>query len=848
MLFKKKIFLFLYFLFTVTILIAQDKNGEDGVFKLIINKKEEMVEGKVIDNAPYIKKSDFITMFELENKDKKIIENTNTNNIDGVPYVNLEKEKEKLKLEKYEVDLENFIIEVKVPWKLSYEEEIEREKMRKRLQKSTEEAYEKEQWKLITPGILNVGYAKNDFSESDEYVYFNYVNNLFYGSTNIDGEIQKNKEDGERSKAEVNYAYWERDVLENKKLIVGDTYRRLPFNVGNKNEIIGYNVGKKNSWDSTMTVTEKYVQGYAPTGTMVELYENGILREYKIATSGEYKFKVDLYNGSREYKIKKYLSGGEVIEEKVTLGADEDILPKGEFDYYIENGQLKGQSEYKTYNAGFSYGAIDNLTLMLGGFNIYSEDNENSDFFMTGENGTFTLPYINAAIMHTVKVAKDNNNNMVYQYYTEMSKGDTSLVYRKDDYSELEESMRASTKKKDDVYISDKIGKTNIRVGTSRTEYDENSEEKEYYAYLYRTFYGNYLVNIGFSRREDLKNDEKENSILPSISYTLDRNSFMYRFMDSISLSTNIVEADTQYSLNISKNYNEWDYYLGYNIDNSGEWNTSFTLSWTPGKKAKIQTSIYSDNDGTKFGTFAETNVYLAGNKPQISYSDSTGTGSIDGKIYIDRDGNGKYEEGYDEIIPEAQIKTNGTEQDIKGDGFYALGAINTLSPEKVEVVVDSEFLPYNTSNKKERKVKLNPGGRANLDFGFVPTVMVVSNINFKNGFYIEEIEKLLSDFSIEFKNLDTNKVETYKWGKTDIFIKNLDVGEYAVNLIYTGNEKIKIYKSIYFLKLKDTEESMVDFEIEKIEENIFSLTVKHEGSQLATLYRNKDEVSLNKK
>lgn len=821
---------------TIKELEGEYSEGEEVLIRFNIKRKEEYVTGIVKNGKIYVEETSLIEAIE-----SKLSKNSKVQNwveVDGKKYYDLESEYENLGLKSYSFDQEAMNMKVAPRWELEYEKEeaiIEaRERTKIQNKNNKELEYKTENWKMWTSGIMGVGYTRTDGNNENNSGYIRYTNNLLYGSTNLNTTIDDNNGDADVT---LDYLYWERDVLDNKRLLIGNTYKQSSFSTtDSSSSMTGVTLGLENSWDSQMRVTQKQVSGYAPTGTTVELYENGILKNFQTVTDGQYTFNVDLYNGSKNYSIKKYLPDGQVILEDVTLLASESVLPKGKLDYSADVGVIKEKESKSTFGGQVKYGILKDFTGIVGGFDLYDDDYKKESFYTVGEAGIIDVPLLNAPLYHNVMYSSDGADNSMYKYSLGLTLGKDQINYKNEDYTKLDERFQSFTKKNDDFYYDFReISGYNLKIGMSTREDSNNEKQRTYYGNISKS-YSAFYTSIGLNKTKNETTGETETDISPGISYSPSSNGKLNEYIDSISIYSNIGEENT-YGVSIGKsNAGEWDYYLNYNNnDKNDKESFGLMISYTPGGKAKISTNIQKSHHNTRptIQNTVETNVYMGPTKPKFDYAKSMGKGTVSGRVYLDKEGNGEFDEGVDKVIKNSKIETyrNSTYADENGE--FTLGGLETYAPVDVRISSTDDEIPYYVSTNSHEKVKLNPGGRKKLDFGYRPVVSIATEINFGENFYREQVVDMLRAMEIEFENMRTHEKYKYEFGKDDIIIKTLPVGVYSLELMYKGDTSIKIHKSKHYLMLKETEESEITFDVDKLDESNFVLTVKQDYKQL---------------
>ncbi|MGL5657351.1 MAG: hypothetical protein ACRCXY_11035 [Fusobacteriaceae bacterium] len=811
-------------------------DGEEVLIKLDIKKKEEYVAGIIKNEKIFLEEEGFLEAIESKIPKKNTLKNTIE--VDAKKYYDVENEYESLGLKSFSFDQEGMNMKVVPNWQLIYEreEDIQNQRDRTRIKNknSKDEDYITENWKIWTSGIMGIGYTRTDGDNENNSGYIRYTNNLLYGSTSINATIDEDEDD---AKARLDYAYWERNVLDNKRLLIGNTYKQSDFSLSDSgSSMTGVTLGLENSWDSQMRVTQKKVTGYAPTGTTVELYENGILKDFQTVTDGQYEFNVDLYNGSKNYAIKKYMPDGQVVMDDVTLLASESVLPKGKFDYSVDVGVIKEKENKGTFGGELKYGILKDFTGIVGGFDLYDDDYNKNSFYTVGEVGILNIPLINAPLYHNVMYSSDGEDNSMSKYNLGLTLGKDQINYKNEDYTKLDERFQSFTKKNDDLYYDlREIKGYNLKVGTSTSEDTNNEKQRTYYGTLYKS-YGQFYTSLGLNKTKNETTGETENYASPGISYSTPSTSEINKYLDTISVYSNLGEENV-YGVSIGKNnLEEWDYYINYKSnDKNTQESFGMMVSYTPGGKAKISTNIENShyNKNPTIQNTVETNLYMGTKKPKFDYAKSMGKGIVGGKVYLDKDGNGEFDEGIDTVVKNSKIETyrNSTYADENGE--FVLGGLETYSPVNVKISSQDDNIPYYVKEDFYEKVKLNPGGRKKLDFGYRPVVLIAMEINFGENFYREQVIDILKDMEIEFENMRTHEKYKYEFGKDDMIIKTLPVGIYSLELVYKGDTSIKTHKFKHYLAVKDTEESEITFDVDKLDESNFVLAVKQDYKQI---------------
>ena len=184
----------------------------------------------------------------------------------------------------------NIQFDFKIPADIRYEQEQKRRSMSK--SEKAEKKYEyMDNKSFFSPGVIQVEYEKNDLEKSrGSSLLVNYSTQLLYGE--LDGEFsifddsRKNRKKFEIDSLSLTYE----EVMDKKDVILGNFYMRVPSFYDVETDINGISILDSSS---RYDVTEKNgntFEGYAPSGSVVELYRNGILIDYQNADNQRYIF------------------------------------------------------------------------------------------------------------------------------------------------------------------------------------------------------------------------------------------------------------------------------------------------------------------------------------------------------------------------------------------------------------------------------------------------------------------------------------------------------------------------------------------------------------------------------
>ena len=86
-------------------------------------------------------------------------------------------------------------------------------------------------------------------------------------------------------------------------------------------------------------------EGYAPDGSVVELYRNGTLIDYQRVNEQRYIFTgIDLLSLTDRYYIRIYENNGSYIQKDLSLLMNNKALAKNKWSYSIQSGKVREKS------------------------------------------------------------------------------------------------------------------------------------------------------------------------------------------------------------------------------------------------------------------------------------------------------------------------------------------------------------------------------------------------------------------------------------------------------------------------------------------------------------------------
>ena len=725
-------------------------------------------------------------------------------------------------------DPEYMILSVTTPEKLPGEFLDYQERRRGELAgRKKEEDVIEEQWKLFTPGVLNLGYGRSDASKGDDLLSLNYVNQFIYGAL----EINASHEDD----FEVDTARWKRYTLSKRKIVLGDSFISNPTDLGDSPSFRGVSIFRKNSWDTSLDVNSKRVTGFAPNGAVAELYENGILKEYQIVRGGSYEFEIQTTGGNRNYEVWIYRQDGEIEKKPVSVYGSNDLLERGEFDYEIQGGQDRDDTDYNPYRGDILYGITEDFTLKLGGYNAREEAKEEDYFSLSPAFRIGTSIGWSHFFTGNFSQNTSTHNEKYYKGEFVSSNGTLSSTlgyerYRNFDSFFIDEDY-------DEKFLW-KIRFPFLDINSSLSyemEKDHYNEEKthRYGLTMYDSFFrGKISASVSLTR-ENLKRETSENEdsteVSSAVSYNIS-NKYLSRLIDTVGLEYDgeSSEADTYgfYLQRRSRRNRRLDYYFRLRKE-EGQSFGELSVTYRFGEKINIRSYNYKNKDNTTTHGFdINTAVNFGAPEDKIYYSDYMGDSNVTGTVFIDSNNNGVRDSG-EQGVPSFIIKNSSREWSTDDTGEFFMPLIYSGSTHSLNIKNSNDDI-LNYYYKPKYSIKTLPGGSMYLDIPIVPLKSLVGIVEFDEDIYMEEIRELFQNTVLEIISLTDNSKERITI-TDEYFIRELPTGSYMINIIYEGNKKESITSYEFEISSDEDElEEYLDIKVVRDKENKYKFQVRN--------------------
>lgn len=605
--------------------------------------------------------------------------------------------------------------------------------------KKIEENYVESEKENFTLGIIKIKYSRSDFQKEDSnLLQLAYASQIFYGNFNTiinvyDGVESSNKEVVKN----ISLNYY--DFVKGKDITLGNFYMRAPSVYKNSSQVMGASILGSKAKTGIYERGKNSFEGYAPEGSMVDLYRNGVLLDFQIVSGERYTFTgINSLSLTDNYSIRVYKGDGSFTEEILSLLMNDRNLKKNTWNYQFqigENQDISKNSKPINYIGNISYGITNNITYEAG---IYKLDTRDKNKFIY--NDTSHSIYVSSSprkfpfqskITWYDEKGEDSSNHgtVVLEHKLKFFKGTIEAQY--EDYSKQKsiENEKDTTGK---VVFKKNFNNIGIGIGYSYETFG-NQKVSGYSSGLNYSF-----PAINFSSEYEFK----EYNYSSQDRHKLKLNS------DIIKLSSiNIILDSTQefhrdwkrysqdYGVKFIKKHNQYngekvyDFSLGFHYSNKNkkrfltEFSTIFYLESikNPFTSSKISFSsnareIKNHKVGLELGK-----TILLEDITRNSKMKNLSNSWITGKVFIDENHNEIYDKG-EPLVEGVQVTCSGKSVYTDKDGIYIL---EDISPNKI-ITLDIDTTGINPllnfQNKQKYKLNSSTGKKLDIPLQYVET------------------------------------------------------------------------------------------------------------------------------
>lgn len=652
--------------------------------------------------------------------------------------------------------------------------------------------------KILSPGLLKLGYSMNDIKSTNRQFNLEYGTQFLYGDFYINYNLEPDSE-----VRNTNLTY--NNVYEENDFIIGDFYLKSPdfLNIGGS--LRGVSFGEKNTYSSTSgNVTT--IKGEAQGADVIELYQNDILLDYKRPTEKNFIFEVRDRSYGGDYSLKIYYTNGQIENRKVYTVGDTKILNKNQWSYNFQGGQDRDDEEKTQIVGEISYGATKNFTLGVGLLEVESVGGRK--YSVLKNELIYRMDFSSYPILINFQnfyEYEQIENSYELRMSQKIKKYNLTLNhFRYSDYLGYEDGR----KEYNSIGISRDF--VNTRLGLGYQEEISNQtlkKETGYYVSLENRGFRNYSFFLDAEVNFDEEN-KKRYSFNPGISYS------------GISKFTTILQAniegdkkfETDYSLKFLGRRNRFkdtsiEYVFSseikYNEEEKSRFLLDFTIYFDDYIYLELPMSRREAGDYT-VGINAEK-VFDLGDVKRDVRDRQVDNSWIYGKIYIDSNDNGIFDEG-ETLLPDVALLIDGKRVTSDRNGNYFANGLLPLQSYKIEV--DRKSIdPMLTQVIDKREVKTKASIGTKYDVGVQAVSMVTGNIIPAEGISSQELIRILSMTNIALEKDGELYQEIDPEFDGLFFFESVLPGSYKMKFIYLGSDNVTFSEESLDVNIKLQEE-----------------------------------------
>ena len=575
-------------------------------------------------------------------------------------------------------------------------------------------------------------------------------------------------------------------LLEGKELVIGDSYTQNDRLINS--EIRGVGISAKNSFTAQYGRTT--VTGYAPTGSIVELYKNNRLYAYQTAKESRYAFEDLQVSSTTDLRIRVYDERGNYTERSVTIKSFSEIQEAGKWDYQFNYGENR-EIHKNQLDLNLLYGVSQDLTIGGGFHQIAAEqippgEKEFAEGIGIWRNGGNILPFtVKSTLQQNLSTKEVNTYNEIKSRVLEQN---LSLEYN--DYSYVMSNLHREFNLRLDSSLGNYSYNTSYykKYFTGSTDNHFDIEGTRYFDKYYITLkgereWGDDIDSYGFNTRFNIS--LKEYSLLLESYQQWNHRS---ERSDEISIraqnyaSRSPIDLSFFYKTNLDDEY-EVGLDLSYDFDN-----TIYELL----SGVSMLLGFTSSEEDSKFskGIRIERTIVL---ETPLSPTKSTylDQGWVYGRVFRDENSNGLMDEGEKPL--KGSLRSNGVKYRVDENGRYFIDNLRNNEINKIDLG-NYKVDPVYRSEVDKLFIRGEKGVGMKLD---IPVRKVLSIVG----------EVLCSDRDI----LERTYIQMIKDGEVyretrveyDGFymIEEVLADDYELKVVYKGEKDVEIDRESFLLQ-----------------------------------------------
>lgn len=749
--------------------------------KVYFNIKDLIV---FLDLRGFSVKKDGYLSGEIDNK--KIHSDTNFKDnvtFDDTVYINIDNLPKILPVESVSFNEEMYTLSIHPSFKLPYE--VIRERLQKRRNLEFSKTIVEDNKKIYSSrrkrldlGILSMDYNRPDFSSSEEIFNLGYASQLLYGDFSIDGQVFD-----EEKLNYVDLKYNNVDFLGGRDVTIGDIYLRSYSALNVESSLRGISVYGNESYarqESGKTI----IDGNASGANTVELYQNGILIDYKNITNNSYKFEVNTISSDDEYKVVKYFPNGKTEEKTVYLLSDTQIFPKGEWDYILQGGQgIENHKDQYMYNV--KYGVTSNLTLGIG--NSFLTGDQGQSYDIIEGNFAYRTKALRfpSMIIGNYLYDTDEDEGTLFLAFTQKV-GDYTFQINYDDYS-TRLARDNSIDKRYELSFGRSYSAFEYKFRCSKEEYLDT--EKEVGVDLYYRVDKYRFSSINKYECHEDEHNRYSNSL--GVDYT--GNKYLnINFNSTFDFYSDTV--DDSYKLRLSRRgsqttTNYFDLAGELEYDNSSHLKGTLEVTYYYDGLMRVNLPVTVTDDSTSSGISLQKSLALK-DPLKLQYIKDKETFWIEGVVFKDINGNGISDTG-EEGMKDVGITIDGIEVFTDSKGRYLVQNIPANTVHELSLIRAS-LDPTLEAGLEDMNILGRIGESMTFDIPLMPLSSIGGNILFDNN---SSNDFILSRTIIDFLQDGIVKYSCSPEYDGFYIVDKILPGNYDVEITYLGRGK-KIERS----------------------------------------------------
>ena len=641
--------------------------------------------------------------------------------------------------------------------------------------------------KFITPGLLKLDYSQSDIKKPENHLSYEYASQFLYGELYLSGGIRP---ESELTYGNLTYS----DIVGDNDLILGNFSLIAPSFLNIDGNILGVSFNNEETYvtkDGAITV----IKGEAFDADIIELYRNGMLLSYISPHTKDFEFRIDDGILSSDYTLKIYYKNGGIEERTVYSLSDSELLKKGRYRFSAQSGKNADNGDPQSIIKTF-YGVADNFTIGVSGSNLTSTSGrkykflENTFLLSTGLHNFPTL--INYKNFYEIEKKENSYNLSVEQKLFTYNLKFTENKYSPYVYEDT------NLKKYNSISIGKNFNRNSFEFGLNRyVYYNTNIESKN----IYSTWYSSLFNPVSFSLRmeKELTKDNEGISFYPSFAYS-GFQSLNMMLDGEISKKRTDDEYKQKYSLRINKRNMELikdtlfvDFGVEAKYSNETEkfrYGITFTIELDDFIYLEAPTNVAIDennNRKTTTGLHASKIIDLSNPIRKIKNNVSITGAWIHGKVFLDKNGNGIFDEG-DIPIPEAGVMVNNKTFLADEDGNYVAEGVATN--EIIDFTINRKTIdPMMKNSKGALKIKTRKSSGLKVDIPIEVVSMVTGNIWNTSEFTERQFIQAVSMTTIVLEKDGQVQYEVDPEFDGMFFFEDIPPGQYKMKFIYLGQE-----------------------------------------------------------